>query len=361
MPETTRADMIVHEQEPYNAEPRRSALAAHLVTPVGTFYSRNHGPVPQVEVGAWRLQVEGLVDHPTSFSLADLQEAFPAHEVTATLQCAGARRADLLAVRDIPGEAPWGPGATSTARWVGVRLADVLGRCGLAPGAAHVGFEAPDRSSGLVEEVRYGGSIPLGKAQGPEVLLAWAMNGEALTPLHGAPVRVVVPGWIGARSVKWVERVVVSSDPSANYYQAKAYRLLPQEADPDVLVAGAGFALGPVALNCDLLSPEPGAVVEAGVQSLRGYAYAGDDRAVERVDVSTDGGRTWAQAALQQDDGPWAWCLWSCDVELSAGVTEVVVRAWDSTGALQPRSPADVWNPKGYVNNSWARASLTVE
>lgn len=361
MPDTKRADMIVHEQEPYNAEPPRSALLDDLVTPVETFYSRNHGPVPQLDAGSWRLVVDGLVREPLSLSLDDLRTAFPERGVTATLQCAGARRADLLAVRDIPGEAPWGPGATSTARWSGVSLADVLARSGPATGAAHVGLEAPDRSPDLDQEVGYGGSIPLAKALSPEVLLAWAMNGQPLTPLHGAPVRVVVPGWIGARSVKWVQRVHVSAETSTNYYQDKAYRLLPVEADPTELVAGAGFALGPVALNCDLLSPPDGARVVAGTTTLRGYAYAGDDRSVVRVDVSTDGGRTWRQAALQQDDhGPWAWCHWRLDVALSAGRTEVVVRAWDSTGALQPRSPQDVWNPKGYVNNSWARAGLTV-
>jgi sulfite oxidase len=121
----TERDMVVHEQEPYNAEPTRSALAEHVVAPVGVFYGRNHGTMPNIAREAWRLRVDGLVDRPLELSLADLQERFAHREVVATLQCAGNRRAGLMAVRDIPGQHPWGPGATSTARWGGVSLADV--------------------------------------------------------------------------------------------------------------------------------------------------------------------------------------------------------------------------------------------
>ena len=130
--------------------------------------------------------------------------------MTATLQCAGNRRAGLMAIRDIPGEAPWGPGATGTATWTGVALADVLALAGPRPGAAHVGFEGADSCPEASPPQRFGGSIPLDKARRPEVLLAWAMNGEPLPPVHGAPLRVVVPGYIGARSVKWLERIEVA-------------------------------------------------------------------------------------------------------------------------------------------------------
>ena len=127
------SEMIVHEQEPYNAEPPRAALAEHVITPVGTFYGRNHGTMPVVDPATWRLRIEGLVERPLELSLADLAERFAHHEVTATLQCAGNRRAGLMAHRDIPGQHPWGAGATSTAHWRGVRLADVLAAAGLAP------------------------------------------------------------------------------------------------------------------------------------------------------------------------------------------------------------------------------------
>ena len=137
--------------------------------------------------------------------------------------------------------------------------------------------------------------MPLSKATSPEVLLAWAMNGEPLTAVHGAPVRVVVPGYIGARSVKWVTRVTVRAEPSDNFFQETAYRLLPVDG---VQAPGAGLSLGPVALNSEILRPEHGDTVPAGTVRVSGYAYAGDDRSVCRVDVSVDGGATWRLATL---------------------------------------------------------------
>ena len=355
-----RPDMLVHQQEPFNAEPPAAALAGRPRTATDTFYSRNHGPVPEIDPATWHLEVGGLVERSLRLGLEELRQSFAEHTLPATLQCAGNRRAGLLAVRDLPGEVPWHGGATSTATWTGVRLADVLTLAGPLPTARHVCFDAPDVSPSAHPPQAYSASVPLAKATAPEVLLAWAMNGEPLTPLHGAPLRVVVPGWIGARSVKWLTRLTVSAEPSPGYYQAVAYRLLPPDADPRTAPPGAGPALGPVALNCEVLAPEDGAAVDDGPLHVTGYAYAGDDRVVVRVDVSADGGRTWAQADLDAPDGPWTWQHWRLTVDppSGAGEVEVVARAWDDTGALQPAHAADLWNPKGYVNNSWARVRL---
>lgn len=350
--------MLVHQRDPYNAEPPRTALAGRRTTPADTFYIRNHGPVPEVGPDAWRLTVDGLVRRRLELSLGRLRETFDEAEVVATLQCAGNRRAGLMDVRDIPGEAPWGPAATSTARWSGVRLADVLALAGLRADAAHIAFSAPDVSPLADPPQPYGGSIPVGKALSPEVLLAWGMNGRPLPAVHGAPLRVVVPGWIGARSVKWLDRVTAQAEPSRNYFQATAYRVLPAEADPDRAGPGEGISLGPIALNCDVLSPDDGARVPPGPTEVTGYALAGDGRAVARVDVSVDGGRSWRQADLDPDPDPWTWRHWRAVVDVPAGGTEIVARAWDSTGAAQPESPAHLWNPKGYVNNSWARVRV---
>jgi sulfite oxidase len=350
-----RADMVVHERDPYNAEPPRHALAEYPITPADTFYSRNHGQVPVLRPEQWRLHVEGLVACPAVFSLDDLQSSFPAASVVATLQCAGNRRQGLIDVRDIPGEHPWGPAATSTAEWGGVHLRDVLAAAGVQTEAAEVAFEAPDVSPLAEPPEVYGGSIPLTKALAPEVLLAWSMNGEALTPVHGAPVRVVVPGYIGARSVKWVERIVVQSEPSANFFQRTAYRLLPPEGVPG---PGLGVPLGALAVNSEILTPDDGEVLRVGVNRISGYALAGDDREIVRVDVSADGGRRWQQAELADQRSPWSWRFWSADVELARGWTQLVARAWDSSATLQPPFAEDVWNPKGYVNNSWARVDV---
>ena len=347
-----RADLIVHDEEPYNAETCPAALAESAVTATDAFYVRGHGAVPEIDPAGWRLHVHGLVERDLDLSLVTLHEAFREREVTATLQCAGNRRAGLMAIRDIPGEAPWGPGATGTATWTGVALSDVIALAGPRPDATHVGFDGADWCPEASPPQRFGGSIPLAKACRPEVLLAWAMNGEPLAPVHGAPLRVVVPGYIGARSVKWLERVEVRSAPWPGYFQHVVYRLLPEDGTPG---PGLGMPLGIVALNADVLAPADGEIVPAGEVEVRGYAFAGGERHVARVDVSLDGGTTWRQASLLDDLGPWAWRQWRTTVDLAPGEHEIVVRAWDSSAATQPEDEAALWNPKGYVNNARPR------
>jgi sulfite oxidase len=351
-----RDDLIVHEEQPFNAETGLSALAEGPVTATDAFYVRGHGAVPEIDPAEWRLHVHGVVERTLELSLATLREAFREREVTATLQCAGNRRAGLIAIRDIPGEAPWGPGATGTATWTGVALSDLLALAGPLPAAAHVGFAGADLCPEAKPAQRFGGSIPLDKACRPEVLLAWAMNGEPLLPVHGAPLRAVVPGYIGARSVKWVERIEVRSRPWQGYFQHVVYRLLPEDGTPG---PGAGMALGLVALNADVLSPADGETVAAGPVEVRGYAFAGGERHVARVDVSLDGGATWSQAELLDDLGRWAWRHWRTTVDLAPGEHEILVRAWDSSAATQPEDEAALWNPKGYVNNARPRVRVS--
>lgn len=352
-----QSEMLVHEQEPYNAEPTRRALAGQVLTPLSAFYSRNHGTIPTIDPLAWRLRVDGMVDCPLELALSDLMERFEYREVVATLQCAGNRRSGLMKVRDIPGQ-PWGAGATSTARWGGVRLADVLAAAGLRPEASDIAFAAPDVAPEAKPPQAYGGSISAAKATAGEAILAWSMNGEPLPVAHGAPVRVVVPGHIGARSVKWVERITAQDQPSDNYFQATAYRLLPADADLARIRPGDGVELSAVALNSEILEPDDQAVVPNGSTVVTGYAFAGDDRGVARVDVSVDGGRSWQQADLDEQISPWAWRLWRTTVELPPGDVEITARAWDTTAAVQPEHAESVWNPKGYINNAWPKVTV---
>ena len=344
-----RADMVVHEEEPFNAETSPAALAEGPVTATDAFYVRGHAAVPEIDPAAWRLRVNGLVERELDLSLVSLREAFQEREVTATLQCAGNRRAGLIAIRELPGEEPWGPGATGTATWSGVALSEVLALACPLRDAAHVGFEGADLCPGAKPAQLFGGSIGLDKACRPEVLLAWAMNGQPLPLIHGAPLRVVVPGYIGARSVKWLKRIEVRSTPWEGYFQHVAYRLLPPDGKPG---PGAGMPLGLVALNSDVLSPADGETVAAGPVEVRGYAFAGGERHVARVDVSIDGAAAWSQAELLEDLGPWAWRQWRVTVDLTPGDHEIIVRAWDSSAATQPEGDATLWNPKGYVNNA---------
>ena len=353
-----RGDLIVHQREPFNAETRLVVLAEGPLTATDAFYVRGHGPMPRSDRSTWRLRVHGLVERELELSLSTLREAFPERQVTATLQCAGNRRAGLVAIRDIPGEAPWGPGATGTATWTGVALGEVLALANPLRDATDVGFEGADVCSQANPPERFGGSIPLDKACRPEVLVAWGMNGEPLPSVHGGPLRVVVPGYIGARSVKWLERIEVRPTPWPGYFQHVAYRLLPEDATPG---PGAGIPLGLIALNADVLSPADGETVAAGPVEVRGYAFAGGERHVARVDVSVDGGATWSQAELLEDLGRWAWRYWRATPTVPPGEHEILARAWDSSAATQPEDEAALWNPKGYVNNARPRVRLRAE
>jgi sulfite oxidase len=356
-----RGDMIVRSQSPFNAEPPVSALLADgSRTGVETFFCRNHGQFPDISAEDWRLRIDGLVDSPLELTYEQLTTDFTADCVVATLGCAGNRRAELLKVRPIPGKEPWSHGAISTAEWVGARLADVLDAAGVRHGdGLHVDFAAPDVASEAHPVQSYGSSIPLHKAMSAEVLLAWQMNGQPLPRVHGGPVRVVVPGYIGARSVKWLTAITVQPFASDNYFQALDYRILPPEIDPDTAAPGVGISLSSLPLNCDILAPTEDDRIPAGSLTIRGYAMAGDGHDVARVDVSVDQGRSWRQATLEPARSRWAWRFWSLTVDVVPGALTVMARAWDDTGATQPESAATLWNPRGYANNSWAQIELT--
>jgi sulfite oxidase len=356
-----RRDMTVRDRLPFNAEPPASVLADAEITGLDAFYCRNHGPFPDIAPERWRLTVEGMVKKPLTLTYDELAHGFTPHSVVATLACAGNRRAELLKVRPIPGKDPWAHGAISTAEWRGVSLADVLTAAGVHhDDGMHVAFAAPDVAPEAVPVQSYGSSIPLSKAMSNEVLLAWEMNGEPLPRVHGGPVRVVVPGYIGARSVKWVTAITVQSVPSQNYFQASDYRILPPEADPDTAAPGEGISLSVLPLNCDILVPGDDEEISAGPLTVRGWALAGDGRGIGRVDVSLDEGQTWRQADLGPATSQWAWRRWSVIIQARPGPLSVTARAWDDTGVTHPESPEHLWNPRGYGNNAWAHIKARV-
>lgn len=345
--------MIIRDPEPFNAEPPLGRLRQSFITPGELFFSRNHGSIPEVNSDGYRLVVGGLVDRTLEFSLEDLR-GLPREEVTAVLECAGNRRDGLMELAPIPGETPWGAGAISNASWAGVPLREVLLAAGVEEEARHAAFVGLDEVEGEDGSFNYGGSIPLEKALAPEVLLAYEMNGEPLTPEHGFPLRIVAPGYYGARSVKWLSNITLQEGPSDNHFQAREYRLFPPDATAETADFSAGLMLGEMQVNAVICEPVDGAALEASTVSVRGYALAGGGRRVERVDVSSDGGKTWIQADLREGaDEPWAWSLWEASLDLGAGEHRIVARALDSSAATQPATTAEVWNFKGYANNSW--------
>jgi sulfite oxidase len=216
-----------------------------------------------------------------------------------------------------------------------------------------------DRCTEEGEVIPFGGSIPLTKALAPEVLLADEMNGKTLPPAHGFPLRVVVPGYIGARSVKWLATITVQGQPSTNYFQARTYRLYPSRVRSET-TPEHGFSLGETPVNSVVCQPGEGAVVTGPRVLARGYAVTGGTREIERVEVSLDRGVTFVTAKLLGGGRAGAWRLWEAELELGPGPHELAVRAWDSAASTQPENAEGIWNLKGYINNSWHRLRFTV-
>lgn len=361
VPFDKHSSLIVRETEPFNAGPPPRLLHQAFITPQNLFFVRNHAPVPEVDPASYRLIVRGLVNEPLSLSLDELRSRFTKREVAATLQCAGNRRDMLTAIAPVAGEVPWGAEAISNARWGGVALRDVLDAAWFKDEARHVAFLGLDEIEKRGERFGFGGSVPVDKALGTEVILAYEMNGEPLPPVHGFPLRAIVPGYIGARSVKWLSEITLQTEPSDNYYQARAYKLFPPQTDAESADWERGLMLGELSVNSVITAPASGATIEGGSVLVQGYATAGGSRSVERVDVSADDGRTWTIATLAESDGePWTWRLWEARLELPAGIHTVTARAWDSAANTQPEDPRRIWNFKGYMNNAWDRVTVSL-
>ncbi len=352
--------LIVYTKTPHNAEPALFDVTGHWITPLEHFFVRSHAPVPEVDTAAFRVSVEGLVDRSLSLSVSDLQ-AMPRTETLATLTCAGNRRSEHSAKRTVAG-VQWKEGAIGNARWGGVRLAEVLKRTGIKPGAKHVWFESVDRVKGKDGGTfSFGGSIPIEKAMAdhggtPGALVTLRMNDAPLAADHGFPVRMVVPGYVGARSVKWLGRIVVSDQPSPNHYVADAYRLV-TESTP--LAWAESGPIYKYRLNSVICQPAASSSVRAGRVTVRGYALPpGNGETVSRVEVSADGGKSWQAAKVTGRNVPYCWVLWEASVPVIGATSELIVRATDSAGLTQPQVVP--WNLKGYLFNAWHQVPVKV-
>lgn len=346
--------LIARSEKPYNAEPAPGDLIAAGITPIEHFFVRSHGEVPNVEPRSFRVTVEGMVGRKLTLSLDELKARFMRVAAEATLTCAGNRRVEMSAVKPIAGVA-WDIGAIGHARWGGALLAQVLKAAEPAAGAKHVWFEGLDpirEKDGSVAP--FGGSIPLEKAladgPGPKPLLAWEMNDRPLTAAHGAPLRSLTPGFIGARSVKWLSKIVVSDRPSPNHYVAEAYKLI-QTADE----VASKDPIYEFAVNAVICTPGAAGKIPAGKTRIAGYALPGGQPGchIEQVELSTDGGKTWRDAELLGAGRAYSWRLWEVTADLAPGPHQLVVRARDSLGQATPEQP--VWNLKGYLYNTWHR------
>jgi len=334
----TPPELMIETGTGLDFETRLDRLPGYL-TPTDRFFIRNHAPTASIDVGAWRLRVEGAgVLEPRTYTYADLWK-FPLVSMVRTVECAGNRRKQFgdACGRSFEGT-PWGRGAIGTAEWTGVRLCDLLEPLGVTPHACEVMPQGLDEAHGRRP-------MPLAKAMARDTLLALAMNGEVLSPDHGYPARVVVSGWLGAASIKWVGRIEVAEEPLHVPWNTDDYVLIRPHHPHRGPELGAPIAEMPVMSLVELPWP---AQLAAGAQVIRGRAYAGEAR-VERVEYRVDKGR-WQEATLLPPNEPAAWVRWQLIWEATPGEHVLRVRATDDRGRRQPsRVPC---NDLGYLYNA---------
>jgi len=324
------------------------------ITPVGLHYLLIHYDIPAVDPETWRLDVDGLVERPLELGLEELR-ARPRIEVVSTMECAGNGRAKL---DPRPISQPWLLEAVGTGRWAGVSLRLLLEEAGVADGAVEVLFTGLDRGIEGGEEQWFQRSLPLGVALSDEVLLAYELNGAPLPPQHGFPLRLLVPGWYGMTNVKWLSSVTLIGEPFRGYQQARGYhvRLEEDEQGEPVQRILPRALLEPPGIP-DFMTRER--TVELGPVRLAGRAWSG--RApVAGVEVSVDGGSTWAAAELEPAElGRWAWRRFTFEWEPESPRAYLLcARARDEAGNVQPDEPE--WNVGGYANNAVQRIPVVV-
>jgi sulfane dehydrogenase subunit SoxC len=322
------------------------------VTPAGLHYLLVHYDIPDVDPVAYRLTIDGHVEQPLTLTLDDLR-TLPSVTAEVTMECAGNGRV-LLEPRAI--SQPWLRGAVGNAEWTGTPLVPLLERAGIRDGAVDVVFTGLDRGfeGGLEQDYERGLSVT--DAIHGDLLLAYEMNGRPLLPQHGAPVRLLVPGWYGMASVKWLGRIRVLDEPFTGYQNTVAYRMRADAQDP-------GTPLDRIRVRSLMVPPGRPSFqprdrhVDAGPVRLTGRAWSGTAPIV-RVEVSTDDGASWNDAELGPEPPPFAWRSWTFEWLAIPGTHVVSCRATDADGRTQPDEPE--WNVGGYANNAIERTEVDV-
>jgi len=322
------------------------------VTPAGLHYLLIHYDIPPVDAAAWRLTAGGKVERPLTITLDELLQR-PAVTMPVTMECAGNGRT-LLEPHVV--SQPWVLEAVGNAEWTGTPVWPLLEEAGIADNAVDVVFAAADRGVEGEVDQRYERAVSPEELRRGEAMLVWAMNGQPLLPQHGFPVRLVVPGWYGMTSVKWLTEIRVMDEPFAGYQNVKGYRY---RQDPDE----EGEPVSRLAVRSLMVPPgipefqSRDRVVEVGPNPLEGRAWSGVGP-ISRVEVSADGGATWADANLEPAAGRFGWSRWTFDWTAETGDHVLCCRATDSEGRTQPLEPS--WNVGGYANNAVQRVRVTV-
>ena len=308
------------------------------------FYVRNHFPIPKVDAANWSLPVSGEVDTPLNISYQHLKD-FPRHEVLALLECAGNSRG---AIQPPIEGLLWDHGGVGTAGWAGVSLSTVLERAGLRSTAKEVLIEGCDEGEerGARGKLNYAMSLPMEKALHPDTLLAYEMNGDTLPDEHGFPLRAVVPGWFGMTSVKWIKSIQVLDHAFVGYHQTSYYVFVPEGATGDQ----PNERVTSLRVKSLISHPVRGQYVTAGQVMIEGMAWSGNGP-IDKLEISTDDGKSWQEARVKPSPSPYAWQSWKYTWEANTpGNYLVRSRATDLKGDTQPAQTQ--WNFRGFANNA---------
>ena len=351
-----------HAGMQYHSErPLTGSVPAHQhdfdITPTDRMFVRNNLLTPDIDASQHRLAVKGLVDKEVSFSVDELKKTFSAVTLQGMLECAGSGRSNY---QPAASGTPWGQtGGMGCPAWTGVRLADVLEAAGLKANAAHVAGQGGDPGviATAAPVIR---SVPLAKALDGNTLLAWDMNGAPLPKIHGYPLRLVVPGWVGSASTKWVHTLSVLDTPFKGTYMTSSYVTPKWPVEPGQKMPADTVSAEAWPVKSMITFPAPNARVKGSERiTLRGRAWVGEG-AIERVEVSVDEGATWQRAKLDSRGDRYAWRTFTFDYQPQRfGYLSFAARAWDDRGNAQPM--LSVWNPLGYFWNGVHRVGIVIE
>lgn len=354
---------IVNCEEPFNAETPSKLLINWYYTPTKLFLKRNHGPIPDLQEKDYKIEINGAVLRKGPITLEEIKNNFKKYHVDAVLTCAGNRRGEMGKIREVDG-VTWSGGALGNAQWAGARLCDILDYVKPKSSALHVEFVGADEDD-KAPHWNYGSSIPIYKANSPEVLLCYEMNGEALTRDHGFPLRTIVPGYLGARSVKWLKCINFLNKESRNFYQANDYKLfLPSKIKKNISKDDWDKAesIKDLNVNSFICNVYDGEIISLPF-TVKGYSISNGNK-IWRVDFTYDGGKTWHQAKLfhkSNDDYDrtgkyFGWTLWEFkltdEIIKKSKTLTLGVRAYDTASNTQPNDLANIWNFRGVMNNS---------
>jgi DMSO/TMAO reductase YedYZ molybdopterin-dependent catalytic subunit len=325
--------LIVRSSRPLNLESRVADLTDYR-TPESVFFVRNNYDTGPIDPAQWSLKIEGEVDNPVILRLDDLRK-LPVFSQDVTLECAGNGRSFH---QPRASGIQWEHGAVGTQKFTGVRLADALALATPRPGAQHVAFDGADKPP-TPQAPDFIRSVPLWKALAPHTMLAFEMGGKPIPHLHGGPVRVVVPGFVGSASIKWVERIMALTEEFNGFYMKSNYTAPRVDNDKEV------YSLQSLEVKSIVVSPAEGTKLAAGRATTWGWAWAGEGE-LTGIDVSTDGGKTWTAGTFTRPWDRYSWRKWEHTWDAAPGSHTIMARATDSLGRVQP--PSRAFNRLGY-------------